>query len=202
MAASYIPRGDAGLLVWLANFQTALPVQAKALGVTTTECKDALDQAKALAAAIAADEQKHADWQAAVARTADVKVAALAEIQRIIDRCKASPAFTEEAAKALQAVPVRSVPENLATHKPQIRASSHGGKVRIDWTRGALDGIHVYSRKQGESAWVLIGHDSRPPYDDPRPITVAEVREYRVIGVSHDQEVGQPSDTVSVPVGP
>lgn len=202
MAASYFPRSDAGLLVWLANFQTALPTQAKALGLGTTETKDALDQAKALAAAITADEQKYADWQAAVARTAELRTRAFVEIQRIIDRCRVSPGFTEETAKALQAVPVRSVPENLASHKPQIRASSHGGKVRIDWTRGALDGIHIYSRKQGEAAWVLLGHDSRPPFDDPRPISAVEVREYRAIGVSHDQEVGQPSDTVSVALSP
>ena len=200
MAASYFPRSDAGLLVWLGNFQTALPVQAKALGLAPSDIKDALDGAKALCTAIAADEQKYADWQAAVARTAEVRDKTLTEIKRVIDRLKTSPSYTEESAKALQAVPVKATAQDLDAHRPVIRGSSQGGKVRIHWTRGALDGINVYSRKQGESAWVLLGHDSRPPYDDPRPITGVEVREYRAIGVSHDQEVGQPSDTIAVAV--
>lgn len=202
MAASYFPRSDAGLLVWLANLQATLPTQAKTLGLTPTETKDALDGAKLLATSIQTDEQKYAEWQAATAHTSELRTRTLAEIQRVIDRCKATPGYTAEISKALMAVPTLVSGKKVDDHKPVIRTAAHGGKVRLHWTRGSLDGIHVYSRKQGESAWVLIGHDSRPPYDDPRPITVAEVREYRVIGVSHDQEVGQPSDTVSVPVGP
>lgn len=200
MSARYFPRSDAGLLVWLGNFQTALPTQAKAHGLAPSETKDALDGAKALCASIATDEQKYADWQAAVARTSVIREKTLTEIQRVIDRMKTSPSYTEESAKALQAVPVKATEQDLAAHKPVIRGSSQGGKVRIHWMRGALDGINVYSRKQGDSAWVLLGHDSRPPYDDPRPINSVEVREYRAIGVSHDQEVGQASDTIAVAV--
>ena len=200
MAASYFPRSDAGLVVWITNLLTALPAQAKALGMSPTEYKDAIDQAKAVVAAIAADEQKYADWQAAVARTADLRTEALTEIQRVIERLKTSPGYTEETGKALMAVPSKAAVVHLETYKPELRAIAHGGKVRIHWKRGALDGINVYSRKQGDSAWVLLGHDSRPPYDDPRPINSVEVREYRAIGVSHDQEVGQASDTIAVAV--
>ena len=49
MAASYFPRSDAGLLVWLGNLQATLPTQAKALGLTPADTKDALDGAKLLA---------------------------------------------------------------------------------------------------------------------------------------------------------
>ncbi len=200
MAASYFPRSDSGLLLWLQNFQTALPLQAKALGVAPAEYKDAVDQAKALATAILADEQKYAEWQAAVAKTAELRVDALAEIQRIIDRMKTATGYSEETGKTLMAVPSRAAATNIENHKPQLRAQVYGGKVRIHWTRGALDGINVYSRKPGEP-WTLLGTDTRPPYDDARPVTAsAEVREYRAIGISHDQEVGLPSDVVSVTV--
>ena len=50
MAASYFPRSDAGLVVWITNLLTALPAQAKALGMSPTEYKDAIDQAKAVVA--------------------------------------------------------------------------------------------------------------------------------------------------------
>ena len=58
MAARYLPRSDAGLVVWITNLLTALPAQAKALGMSPTEYKDAIDQAKAVVAAIAADDQQ------------------------------------------------------------------------------------------------------------------------------------------------
>jgi hypothetical protein len=201
VAATYLPRSDSSLLIWLGNFQNTLPAQAKALSINSAEIKDALDGAKALSAAIQVDEQKRAEWQSAVAYSADLKNQTLPEIQRIIDRLRVAPGFTDEHAKALMAVPPR--PQTLAatTHKPVIRASFAGGKVRLQWTRGSLDGIHVYARKQGETAWQLLGRDNRPPYDDPRPLppnTPVEVREYRVIGVVADEEVGQPSDIVTV----
>lgn len=201
MAATYIPRSDSGLLIWLGNFQNTLPTQAKALSVSAAELKTSLDVAKDLSAAIQVDEQKYAEWQAAVAYTADLRRQALPEIQRIIDRLRAAPGFTDEHAKALMAVPPRSQAIALASYKPVIRGIFTGNKVRLQWTRGSLDGIHVYGRKQGETAWQLLGRDNRPPYDDPRPLppnTTLEVREYRVIGVVQDEEVGQPSDIVTV----
>lgn len=201
MAATYFPRSDSGLLIWLGNFQNTLATQAKALSVNAAEIKPALDGAKDLSAAIQVDEQKYAEWQAAVAYTADLKKQALPEIQRIVDRLRVAPGFTDEHAKAMMAVPPRQKTWALADHKPSIRGSFAGGKVRLQWTRGPLDGIHVYGRKQGETAWQLLGRDNRPPYDDPRPLlpnTSVEVREYRVIGVIEDEEVGQPSDIITV----
>ena len=152
MAARYLPRSDAGLVVWITNLLTALPAQAKALGMSPTEYKDAIGQAKAVVAAIAADEQKYADWQAAVARTADLRTEALTETQRVIERLKTSPSYTEETGKALMAAPSKAAVVHLETYKPELRAIAHGGKVRIHWKRGALDGINVYSRKLGETA--------------------------------------------------
>ena len=200
MAASYFPRSDAGLLVWLANLQATLPTQAKTLGLTSAETKDALDGAKLLATSIQTDEQKYAEWQAATAHTSELRTRTLAEIQRVIDRCKATPGYTAEISKALMAVPTLVSGKKVDDHKPVIRTAAHGGKVRLHWTRGSLDGIHVYSRKQGESAWVMLGHDARPPFDDTRPGAPGEIREYRAIGVINDEEVGLYSDIVSATV--
>lgn len=200
MAAGYFPRSDAGLLVWLQNFQAVLPDQAKALGIQATEVKEALDQAKELGACIQNDEQKYAEWQAAVAKTAVYRKRALDEIQRVIDRLKVSHRYTDETSKALMAVAERSRAVDWANIKPVISAQVFGNKVRVHWTRGALDGVNVYGRAPG-GPWVLLGFDSRPPFDDMRPLPAdAEVREYRAIGVHHDEEVGQPSDPASATV--
>lgn len=202
MTASYIPRGDSERVVWLGNFVTALPVQAKSLGVPAAEQKDALDGAKALIDAIQTDEQKRAEWMAATARTEQLKQQILPEIQRVIDRLRTAPGFTAEVDKALMAVPPKGQTLAVEEYKPVIRGAVVGGKVRLSWTRGELDGINVYGRKQGEQAWVLLGRDNRPPFDDTRPApATVEVREYRAVGVLKDEEVGQPSDIISVSVG-
>lgn len=202
MSATYMPRSDAELVVWLGNYQTALPVQAKGLGMAPSEQKESLDSAKALAQSIQEDEQKRAEWLAATARTTALKQQALPVIQRTIERLRNTSGFTEEVNKALMAVPPRAQALALAEHKPVIRGSVAGGKVRVSWTRGSLDGINVYCRKQGETGWTLLGRDNRPPFDDLRPLPLtAEVREYRAVGVFRDEEVGQPSDIISLTVG-
>lgn len=202
MAATYFPRSDAQLLVWLGNFQTVLPAQAKALGLADAEVKGALDVATALMAAVNADEQKYAEWQAATVHTAELKQKALPEIQRIIDRLRTVPGYTEEMATALQAVPPsRGEPIERASAKPALRGIFEGGKVRIHWTRGKFDGVNVYARRPGESEWRFLARDTRPPYDDPRVVAGVEVREYRAFYILNDEEVGQPSDSVTVTAG-
>lgn len=204
MAATYLPRNDTGLMRWLANLRSVLPAQAKALGVPDAEVTPALDAARALSESIQLDEQKYAEWQAAVAHSGKLKDAGLPVVQRAIDRLRVTPGYSAEVAKILMAVPPQAQAVHPHEQKPQLRGAFIGGKVRIHWTRGALDGIHVYTRKPGEQHWTLLGHDARPPFDDPRPLTgnAPESREYRAIGVLHDQEVGQPSDPVSVTLLP
>lgn len=202
MAATYFPRNDAQLVVWLGNFQTVFPGQAKALGLSDAEVKGVLDIAVALMAAVNADEQKYAEWQAATVHTAELKEKALPEITRIIDRLRTAPGYSEEMATALQAVPPsRGEPVNRASAKPVLRGIFEGGKVRIHWTRGKFDGVNVYARRPGESEWRFLARDTRPPYDDPHAAAGGEVREYRAFYVLNDEEVGQPSDSVTVIVG-
>jgi len=53
------------------------------------------------------------------------------------------------------------------------------------------------------AAWRLLDRDNHPPYVDSTPLAqpgVPEVREYRLMGVWSDQEVGQPSDVASITV--
>jgi hypothetical protein len=49
--------------------------------------------------------------------------------------------------------------------------------------------------------WKFISRDTNSPYADYTALAVAgqsEVREYQAFGVLNDQQIGQPSDIVSV----
>ena len=204
MAPRYIPQNDARLVGWLENFQATAKARGKELGFDDAAIKAAADRAAALIAAIRNDEKLYTDWQAANSRTAELREESLPEFVRFLDRAATSDKWSAETASAFMASSSAPQPVRLdATFKPTFRASVQGGKVRILWTRGALDGVRIESRVGGELEWKPIGVDMRPPFDDPRPLPVkgaSEMREYRLIGLHDDKDVGVPSDIVGITV--
>ena len=83
--------------------------------------------------------------------------------------------------------------------KPVIR-----GTRRITYKKLGVDGLNIYVRLKGQTTRKKLSFDSNSPYDDHTELAVAvtpEVREYRAIGVLNDEEIGQPSDIVSVTFG-
>ena len=88
---------------------------------------------------------------------------------------------------------------NPLTYKPVItRITSFGGHNELMTKKRGVTSMNVYWRRKGEETWRLLAAKrvKFPVQDDNAPATPgqAEVREYRVIGVLGDQEVGQPSD--------
>ena len=88
---------------------------------------------------------------------------------------------------------------NPLTYKPVItRITSFGGHNELMTKKRGVTSMNVYWRRKGEETWRLLAPKrvKFPVQDDNAPATPgqAEVREYRVIGVLNDQEVGQPSD--------
>ena len=205
MAPRYIPQNDASLVGWAENFQVNAKARGKELGFEDGAVKAVTDKAVALITAIRKDEQLYAEWQAANAHTAALRESVVPEFVRFLDRAATSEKWSAEVASAFMAGKSASQPVRFdETFKPAFRASVQGGKVRILWTRGPLDAVRIESRLSGESEWKPIGVDMRPPFDDPRPLPVrgaSEVREYRLIGLHDDQDVGAPSDVVAVVVG-
>ena len=203
MAARYIPGNDSDLLLWLNNYQTQIKANAAAFGLSDADVKEAQKMVDDMIKSIATDEQKYVEWQAATAHTNDLKEKNLPLIQRTLEHIRHTAAWNDEYAKKFMAVP-KSSPKPVAHEsiKPVIHASVQSNKVRIFWTKGALDGINVYVRAAGTDAWRKVDRDTRPPFDDATPAArPGEVREYRVMGVINDQEVGQPSDIVTVVLG-
>ena len=63
------------------------------------------------------------------------------------------------------------------------------------------DKANILGRLNGQTTCKKLSFDSNSPYDDHTELAVAgtpEVREYRAIGVLADEEMGQPSDIVTV----
>jgi hypothetical protein len=86
-------------------------------------------------------------------------------------------------------------------YKPEITGKVVGGEIRIGFKKKGVDGVNVYCRLRGTSAWRKLAFDSSSPYVDTEPLAnpaVPETREYKAMGVIKDAEIGQDSDIVSV----
>ena len=88
---------------------------------------------------------------------------------------------------------------NAATYKPVItRITSFAGRNQIMSKKRGVTSMNVYWRRKGEETWRLLAPKRvKFPIDDenaPATPGQSEIREYRVIGVLGDEEVGQPSD--------
>lgn len=89
-----------------------------------------------------------------------------------------------------------------ATIKPSLEAESHHGFVRITGSKDYAELYNLYMRIVSTPAWILIGTRRKKfPFDDQTPLKtpgVFEEREYYARGVIDDEEIGLPSDIVSV----
>lgn len=206
MAAQYFPRNDPDLIIWLTNYGKELEARGKGLELTDAQIQTAVKLAKELMDSIQTDEQQYAEWQAANAKTAELRRKTLPELQNVLDRCRTSSVWRQQPdqhERAFMATAPSSSAALFDNSKPALRVQALPGKVRVHWTRGRLDGIHVYVRRPGET-WRMLGRDNRPPFDDLSAVEkpgTPEPREYRIIGVYHDEEVGLPSDIASIVVG-
>ena len=90
--------------------------------------------------------------------------------------------------------------------QPTISASAQpGGVVTIKFNKGGSDGVNIYSQRDGDTTFVFLARDTSSPYVDNRPLLVAgkpEVRRYHCRYIRKDQEIGLPSDDVTVTTRP
>jgi hypothetical protein len=123
-------------------------------------------------------------------------------LQQLIRRIKAAPNYTEAIGQSLDIIDAKgNAPEDEADAKPSPKAIPlPNSEVKIEFNKRGFDAVAIEGRRQGEVEWTKLGVDAFSPYIDSRPPTTpgrAEVREYRVRYLKHDEAVGEWSDIIS-----
>lgn len=204
--SEYIPRNDGHLILWLTNYATRLTTHGKSLGVSDTEVKTQSKLCEQIIDAIKNDDEKHRDWRSAVKATQNLKQTGLPEIRAVVARLKVAPGWSTAIGQAMGVIspsPQALSAQQLDTARPSLRADVSAGRVVLRFVRRPFDGLNIYSRRKGEGTWRFVGHARKSPYVDPTPLATpnsAEIREYQAVGVRKDQELGQPSDVVVIPL--
>lgn len=120
-------------------------------------------------------------------------------------RIKAHPAYTAGHGDLL-GVEGPVVSNDLSQAKPVLHGVDQtGGLVALSFNKLKSDGINVYSQREGDSDWVLLGRATVSPFLDKRPLLNAgkpELRRYTAVYMQKDREIGTFSDDAVVNCAP
>ena len=201
--ADFMPKQDDQLVTWLVNFQAKIATHGPVLGLTAAQVTALQDRSARVVSAIQAVASAQSALQAAVRTKETSKTTELPMLRGELNQLKANPSITDAQLADLNIVGTSSAfdPDNF---RPDIIAEVVSGQVRIKFKKLGADGINLYSRLSGQTAWTFLARDTNSPYDDHRPLAapgVPETREYQAFGVLKDDQIGQPSAIVSVTFG-
>ncbi len=200
----YMPNKRAERYLWWKNLVLKLDVEGPKIGLTPAEITAAKAVAEAVVAKMEATDDADTALKGARAEEKDVLAANEPEMRFLIRGWKAKPQYAGSGVEGTLQLKGPESTFDPNTFVPTLRLSIAGNQVKLDFTKGECDSVAVYARLRGEVGWVRLGLDSSSPYYDTRPLTVAgaaETREYHVIGVIDDVEVGQQSAIMSIVFG-
>ena len=200
--ADFVPKQDNARYVWLTNLKNNLPKHVPEIDITPARLAQVNAWVDELLAALALVRQKRDEWLAASAQKKLTARRNLAGLRKEIARWKTSSNGSTGAIAGLQLS--ASVPAlDADNHQPELEARGYLGQVRLRFKKRGATNVNLYVRREGETAWRLVARVSRSPYVDLTPVAVpgvAETREYQVMGMVQDREIGRPSNPVSVTV--
>lgn len=206
--AGIFPDKHADLAVAVGTVASQIGQVAAPLSLADAEVKAIKALCGNVATAIATEAQRRSEWRAAAQAVQDVKETDLVALRKKIAHLKTSPGWTPAMAQTLgvgsQSTPADTSPAALDAYKPRVRLVKQADRIEIRFVRGKLDGVNIYSRKKGDSAWRFLDRVRHSPALDSTPASTPgqpEVREYRVLAVYKNREVGLPSDILTATVG-
>lgn len=191
--STFIPAADHDFLIWFDHFLAAL---STAHGVSESD----------LNALKLAGDDFHAKTTFAgnAAATADKnhsRQTAEALIRAEVRRIKAHADYTEGMGVHL-GVEGTEQTHDLGAVKPNLNGIDQtGGVVWLSFTKYKSDGINIYSQRENDNDWVLLGRATVSPFKDTRPLCQPgkpELRRYTAVFMQKDKEVGQYSHDMSL----
>ncbi len=198
--SDFVPNAEGDLKKWLTNIDTNVPKLVTELEITPARLANITGWCDALLAAMVAAEQAKIAYITAMQNKQTQSAISLTGLRGEVAKWKVADGMTDALAAELQIVG-GSTPFNPETYQPQITAQAFSGYVRFKFKKLGADGIILNTRIKGTMGWKFVSRDSNSPYDDHTPLAVpglSEVREYQAFGLLGDDQIGVPSDIVTV----
>lgn len=185
---------------WLVSFKASIPGLGLAVGMSQNEITQFISYCDAAIGAIDNAVAKENAYDSALADRLSLVNVAIDYVRPIIRRIKTSPNYTTTIGETLDII-AESITIDPATVKPSLTLKVQPGGVRARIKRNGAESVNLYMRRAGQPNWTLICRVERASCEDTTPLlnaAVPELREYRVVAVMNDVEVGIPSDSKQV----
>lgn len=193
--ADYVPVPLAKFKDWVRLQPRKRPLYATELGWSPAD----LTRMDAADARVLQAFQEEEDAQTTAAKKTEERQELvktyLKERRAEVAHAKTQPNYTAAIGKDLEWLnPEGDV--NRDALKPTLKIVRCADGWKLIWSKEGQDGVKVFRRQRGQTAWLYLATDMRSPYIDTEEGLVGEY-EYYVHLLHDDQLVGQPSDIVT-----
>ncbi len=192
---------DGGMLAWATNFKTQIALIGSSVGLTDAQIAELQNSCDNITNALNAKIAAKNTYSQKVNEASTVLATEGQTFHSIANIVKASPGYTAGKGSSLGIINLSNAAFDPTTYKPDLAVTTGNGFVNVKYTKKGVIGINIYTRLQGTAAWTHLILSTHSPYHDHHPLidpAKPETREYMVIGVQNDAEIGIPSDIVSI----
>ena len=198
----FIPKANGAARDWYVYEIAHADIQGAAIGMTAPQilaykafCQSQIDDLDAMTAA-------QAEVAAVSARIKINSPINKKGIRAAVKKAKENTAYTPAGGALFKIVDTHTTLD-FEFFTPILECFVFTGYVRMKFAFHGLDAMNVYCRLKGTTTWVKIASVTHSPFDDHRPIfqpnlppvaqLTSEAREYMIIGVVENEEVGNAS---------
>lgn len=201
----FLPRKDVKFLAWHDQFKNALGPLAASLGITPEELAAVVADNDVFRNRLKDGDRTNAAALAATSEKRTCRRAVETNVRKLARRIKLHRNYTAAIGTGLGIEGSDTTPD-LSDAKPTATATTRlNGAVEIDFVKGDSEGVNIYSKREGDSDFVFLARDTYTPYLDSRPLLAPgkpELREYQLIYVQDDEEIGKPSNIITATARP
>ncbi len=200
----FMPHSEGDLETWASNFKTKIGTNGAALGYTAAQIATLQGYCTNIITAIQTAAAAKAAAKSAMAAKKTAKKLNTSLLRAEAKRIKTNTAFTSSIGSDMAIVTGANAAFNATSIKPLLKAKVMGGFVRLTFVKGDATGMRIYRKLKTNTNFTFLVMVTKSPYDDHIVLanpTVPETWEYMCYVVVNDQQVGQPSDIVSVVFG-
>jgi hypothetical protein len=202
--SDYLPKKDTEFLKFLKHLKDTLPGQKVALNVSDEDIATVTADTTLFESKLTAFTNADAIYSQTSTDKTAIRSAIETRLRSIVRRLKSATGYTDAFGQLLKIIGAEDSTD-LTTAKPDLTVTAQGHGVELSFTKGKSDGVAIYSRRDNDGEFAFLARDTVAPYVDNRPLLVVakpEVRRYKAVYVSGDEEIGNFSDEVVVTVYP
>ena len=203
MSNDYVPRNEQELAAWAAAYRQQISQQSGRLDLSGNQVATVQQAIDTFLADLSDSEIQTDTYHASIAKKDGSKAIMLNALRMQANVVKNSPNYTDAVGALLGIIgqEVKVIDTNTLKPMPKIGKTVQG--VFINYVKKRMDGVLLYSRRAGETAFTLLDKFTRNVCEDKRPNlnnAPAELREYYLVYFKKDQPIGQASDITNITV--